>query len=128
MNRWQRVWREGVAPALSTNGLLVLKAALLADDPGLLQGATSCPPPMQCVLDWPCEGACAIGYAAWKGDGAETVGEVEERFAKACYKADCELREPAAVRYFLNWFDETPRDQMRRELLAEIELSLKERL
>ena len=30
------------------------------------------------------------------------------------------LGEPAACRWFLNWFDDTPRDQMRRELLAEV--------
>ena len=55
---------------------------------------------------------------------AATVGQVEEFFAKACYQADQRLGEPAACRWFLNWFDNTPRAEMRRELLAEVELAL----
>ena len=73
-----------------------------------------------CVQDWPVEAACALGYCGWQGDGLETVGEVEEFFARACFEADQRLGEPAACRWFLNWFDDTPRDEMRRELLAEV--------
>ena len=82
---------------------------------------------MQGVLDWPVEGACVVGYCAWQGDGLETVGEVEEFFARVCFEADQRLGEPAAVRYFLNWFDDTPRDEMRRELLDEVNRTLAER-
>ena len=53
-----------------------------------------------------------------------TVGQCEEFFAKCCFEADQSLGEPAACRHFLNWFDDTPRDEMRRELLAEVELTL----
>jgi hypothetical protein len=81
-----------------------------------------------CVQDWPVEAACALGFSGWQGDGLETVGEVEEFFAKVCYEADVRLGEPAACRWFLNWFDDTPRDEMRRELLEEVEYSLAERL
>jgi hypothetical protein len=77
-----------------------------------------------CVLDWPIEGCCALGYCAWQGDGLTTVGEVEEYFARCCYEADCRLGEPAACRWFLNWFDDVSREEMRRELLAEVELAL----
>ena len=128
MESWRKVWREGLAPVLSTRGLQALKQALQRDDERLTQGATTTPPPMQCVLDWPVEGACVVGYCAWQGDGLETVGEVEEFFAKVCFEADQRLGEPAAVRYFLNWFDDTPRDEMRRELLAEVNLVLAERI
>jgi hypothetical protein len=82
---------------------------------------------MQCVLDWPVEGACVVGYCAWQGDGLDTVGEVEETFARVCFEADQRLGEPAAVRYFLNWYDDTPRDEMRRELLSEVNRALSER-
>jgi hypothetical protein len=34
------------------------------------------------------------------------------------------MGEPAAVRWFLNWYDETPRDEMRRKLLAEVERAM----
>ena len=128
MEAWRKVWREGLAPLLSTKGLQALKRALERDDERLTQGATTTPPPMQCVLDWPVEGACVVGYSAWQGDGLETVGEVEEFFAKVCFEADQRLGEPAAVRYFLNWFDDTPRPEMRRQLLTEVVRVLNDRI
>src|SRR5215203_7259553 len=127
MESWRKVWRDGLAPVLSTAGLKALRKALAKDDARLTQGSTTTPPPLQCVLDWPCEGACVVGYAGWQGDGLETVGEVEEFFARCCFEADNRLGEPAAVRYFLNWYDDTPRDEMRKQLLAEVERALADR-
>jgi hypothetical protein len=124
---WRKVWRDGFAPCLSTAGLEALKAGLESDDPKLIQGLTTTPPPLMCVQDWPVEAACALGYCGWKGDGLGTVGQVEEHFAKCCYQADQHLGEPAACRWFLNAFDDWPRDEMRRELLAEVELALSNR-
>src|SRR6516225_2975215 len=118
MESWRRVWREGVAP---------LRQALATDDGRLLQGATTTPPPLQCVQDWPVESACALGYCGWQGDGLETVAEVEEFFARMCFEIDQRLGEPAGCRWFLNWFDDTPRDEMRRELLGEVARSLAQR-
>ncbi len=128
METWRKVWRQGLAPLLSTPGLEALRRALLSDDPRLLQGATLSPPPLRCVQDWAVEGACALGYCGWQGDDLETVAEVEEFFARTCFEADERLGEPAAVRWFLNWFDETPRDEMRRQLLAEVNRSLARRV
>src|SRR5438874_13685269 len=127
MESWQNVWRKGVAPLLSTESLEVLRQALVSDDARLLQGATTTPPPLQCVQDWPVEAACALGYCGWQGDGLETVAEVEEFFARMCFEIDQRLGEPAACRWFLNWFDETPRDDMRRLLLAEVNRALARR-
>jgi hypothetical protein len=130
MKSWQKVWREGFLPALSTQGLEALRRATHTDDQRLTQGSTTTPPPLMCVQDWPCEGADALGFAYWQGDrvGDATVGEVEEFFAKCCFEADQRLGEPAACRWFLNWFDDTPRDEMRRDLLAEVELALSGRV
>ena len=125
---WRMVWRDGFAPVLSTTGLLALRDALQTDDPRLSQGSTTTPPPLMCVQDWPVEAACALGFCGWQGESLETVGEVEEFFARSCFEADQRLGEPAACRWFLNWFDDTPRDQMRVELLAEVERSLIERI
>lgn len=124
MESWRNVWREGFAPVLSTPGLTALRDALRGDDNRLTQGSTTTPPPLLCVQDWPCEGACTLGFCGWQGEGLQTVGEVEEFFAKSCYEADHRLGEPAACRHFLNWFDDSPRDEMRRDLLAEVELAL----
>jgi hypothetical protein len=120
MESWRKVWREGMAPQLSPAGLEALRHALLTDDARLLQGATTTPPPLQCVQDWAVEAACALGFCGWQGEGLETVAEVEEFFARACYETDQLLGEPAACRWFLNWYDETPREEMRRQLLAEV--------
>jgi hypothetical protein len=124
MESWRKVWREGLAPQLSPAGLEALRRALLGDDARLIQGATTTPPPLQCVQDWPVEAACVLGYCGWQGDGLESVAEVEEFFARLCFQADQRLGEPAACRWFLNWYDETPREEMRRLLLAEVNRSL----
>jgi hypothetical protein len=127
MESWRKVWREGLAPLVSVAGLEALRAALVRDDPRLQQGATTTPPPLQCVQDWPVEAACAVGFCGWQGDGLETVGEVEEFFARTCFEIDQRLGEPAGCRWFLNWFDETPRDEMRQLLLGEVNRSLAQR-
>ena len=127
MESWRKVWREGLVPLLSTPALESLRAALAADDARLLQGATTTPPPLQCVQDWPVEAACALGYCGWQGEGLETVAEVEEYFARMCFEIDQRLGEPAGCRWFLNWFDETPRDEMRPLLLAEVNRALARR-
>jgi hypothetical protein len=124
---WRKVWREGVSPQLSRDGLQALQKALQADDERLLQGATTSPPPLQCVRDWAVEGACVIGYCGWQGDELGTVAEVEEFFAKVCFEVDKALGEPAACRWFLNWFDDTPRQEVRGQLLSEVNRTLSER-
>jgi hypothetical protein len=124
---WRKVWREGIAPQLSTNGVLALHAALRTDDDRLLQGATISPP-LQFLRDSRAQGACVVGYCGWQGDGLNTVGEVEEFFAEVCFKVDKALGEPAACRWFLNWFDDTPRLEVRAELLREVRRTLAQRL
>jgi hypothetical protein len=128
IDSWRKVWREGLAPQLSMAAVEALERALQEDDPRLLQGATTTPPPLQCVQDWPVEAACVLGYCGWQGEHLETVAEVEEFFARACFEADQRLGEPAACRWFLNWFDDTPRDEMRRLLLSEVRRTLRQRL
>ncbi len=127
MEAWRRVWRDAVAPLLSDESLIALRKGLQTDDKRLIQGATTNPPPLMCVQDWDVEGACPIGYCGWQGDGLETVGEVEEYFARMCFSIDGKLGEPAGVRYFLNWTDETPRGEMISQLLPEVEMAIKDR-
>ncbi len=127
LTTWQDVWRRATAPFLSTEGLVALREAIFTDDPRLIQGATTMPPPLQCVQDWPVEAACALSFCGWIGDGLETVAEVEEFFARTCFEIDQRLGERAGCRWFLNWFDEAPRDEMRALLLPEIEAELARR-
>lgn len=125
MESWRMVWRDGFAPQLPSRGLWALLNACETDDPRLTQGSTTTPPPLLCALDWPCEGACAVSYCGWQdGHDRTAVGDVEEFCAKACFEADNLLGEPGACRWFLNWFDDTPRGDMRRELAEEIRAEL----
>jgi len=79
MESWRKVWRDGVEPLLSLGSLEALRNGLANDDPRLLQGATTTPPPLQCVQEWPVEAACVLGYCGWEGDGLGTGGGVGEK-------------------------------------------------
>lgn len=127
MESWRMVWREGIAPVLSTAGLEALWQALRNDDPRLTQGSTTTPPPLMTLMDCPVDGTDAIGWCGWQGERLTTVGEVELYFARICLEADERMKEPAACRWFLNWFDDTPRHVVREELLAEVERALAQR-
>lgn len=129
MESWRIVWRDGFLPSIPTEGLLALKKGLEDDDPRLLQGATTQPPPLMCVAAWPVEAADPIGFAYFVGvrQGSATVGETESFFAATCFEADQRLGEPAACRHALNFIDDAPRDEMRASLLEEVCIALVER-
>jgi hypothetical protein len=130
MESWRLAWRNGFAPQLTDAELLALHEALATDDERLTQGSTTTPPPLMCVQDWPVEAGCVLGFCgaiANGGFGTATVGEAEEFFATKCFQADQSLGEPAACRWFLNWFDDTPRPEVLRDLLAEVERALADR-
>lgn len=124
MQSWRKVWRDAVAPLLGVPELEALRDALASDDPRLMQGRTADPTPLLYAQDRPVERACALGLCGWLGCGLDTVGLVEEYFARMCHEIDLRLGEPAGCRWFLNWFDETPRVEVLRELLPEVELAL----
>jgi hypothetical protein len=125
--RWRVVWRQGLAPLLSTPELVVLRDALAGDDPALLQGMTSQPPALKVCGDFAPEGACLLGYAGWRGLGLATVGEVEAYFGFLCYECDRHLNDLKASCEFLNVYDGWPRDRMRFELLPEVEAEMARR-
>lgn len=120
------VFRRGIAPQIDTVGLTALRRALVKNDQRLLQCATTSPPPLECVRTLPCEGACAIGFCCAFTDDVtlKQVCEVEEFFARVCFDCDQAMGEPAACRFFLNWFDQMPRDKMRAALLVEVDAEL----
>lgn len=130
MESWRLVWRVGFVPVLSTRSIELLRDMLAGDDVRLTQGSTTTPPPLMCTQDWEVEAGdwltiCAV--AECDGFGKATVGMCEEYWSRACFEADMRLGEPAGCRWLHNWFDDVPRDEMRRELLAEVELALSER-
>jgi hypothetical protein len=124
MESWRETWRYGFVPVLSTAALEALKVALETDDPRLVQHATTFPVWDDATKGEAVEAACVVGFCGWQADELPTVDAVHEFFARACFEADQLLGEPAACRWLLNWVDDTPRDEMRRELLAEVALAL----
>lgn len=124
MESWRRVFREAVLPLINRNTLEQIVAALRDDDQRIVQGRTTVPPVVMGLSDWPCQGGCFLGFAGMV-EGLETVGEIDEFFAEMCYRIDERIGEPAGCRWFLNWFDETPREVVRRELLNEITVALR---
>ena len=124
MHTWQLVWRQGIAPCLDVSALRALRRALATDDPALLQGVTSDPPPLDTLAASPVEGACPLALAGWRGEHLATVAEVEEYFARVCGRATEFTGDPEAAKHFVCWWDNTDRDEARRALLAEVEGAL----
>jgi hypothetical protein len=104
--------------------LEALARALNGNDERLLQGDTTSPPGLQSLEGHAVEAACALGFCGWQGEGLQTVGEVEAFYGRVCQAADEALGESAACRAFLDWFDQTPRREMRTQLLEEVRLAL----
>lgn len=142
MENWRKVFRDGLAPLLSVEHLEALKEALESDDPALLQGSTMMPPFYR--SEWLVEGACLLAYPYAAVNGgflhdddpselnieAAQAGDVEAFFAQTCSGIDQRLadaEEPTPHQLLLEWFDETPRDEMRINLLPEIERELTRR-
>jgi hypothetical protein len=124
---WREVWRLGIAPELSLDCLWALERGLDTDDPELIQGGIVLPVQM----DWgdlPVEASCPIGYAGWKGNAIVTVEGVETFFKRVIDGANRRMADPQAAYWFATWVDDTPRADMRRELLAEVRLAIAGRL
>lgn len=121
---WQLAWRRGFAPQLSDDELRALFHALAKDDPALIQAQTTEPYPLQCHYSAPVAASCPVAYAGWKGRGLRTVEEVEGVFFELCAGADRLLGEERGCRYFLTFWDETPRPLALRALLAEVIVEL----
>jgi hypothetical protein len=122
MEAWRRVWRVGLVPQLSTAGLEGLRTALGRDDPRMITGATTQPPPLRCVEQEPLEAACPLCWALLEGKPptACSVGLMEECFARTCIRAGELCGDPGAVRWFLNQIDEWSRPDLIKNLLPEV--------
>jgi hypothetical protein len=125
---WRRIWREGIAPLLSDKSLEALRQALENDDPRLIQGKTMVPPYWKSRQNAPVEAAGALAYCGWQGEGLETIGAVESFFLQLCIDIGLRLDEPMVSKCFIDWYDETPREQMRKQLLDEVHRELLQRM
>jgi hypothetical protein len=127
METWRKVWRDGIAPQLSTPALQALHRGLRRDDPDLLSnGATTEPPFLSPNDDASVDRACALVYANWKGNysGNASVCEVENDFFALIVKCTELCGYPQAAKDFLNWIDDTPRPEMIASLMPEVVTAL----
>jgi hypothetical protein len=124
---WRRILREGLLRSLADDELQALRRGLADEDPALLQGMMTLPPPLECVNDWAVEGADLLAYPAWRGRGLKTVREVEEAAWALCSAIDARLGEGAA-KELLAWYDGTPRADVLAVLLGEVEREMMIRL
>lgn len=127
MEAWRKVFREGIAPQLSTPGLEALLEALKANDARLLQGQTVDPVPLTCNDLEKCEAACLVAYAGWIGDGLATVGDVDRFVERVANEADQRIGEERAIRYVMNFWDDAPRSTVLAAFIPEVEACLAER-
>src|SRR5262249_32646507 len=81
---WRRILREGLLRSRTEDELQALRRGLASDDPALLQGMMTLPPPLECLHDWQVEGADLTAYPGWRGRGLTTVREVEETAWALC--------------------------------------------
>jgi hypothetical protein len=126
MELWQKVFREGLAPLLTTEQLTNLLRAVEENSWELGQGFTTSPPPLHVTADWTVQQACLVSYPGWK-DGLTTVGEVEEFFARTCYEVDKRIGCPSGVVALIGWWDSTDRAEAFAALALEIEAELQGR-
>jgi hypothetical protein len=124
---WRKVFRDGFAPIAPKKGLEAVRTALLTGDHALVRSTTTVPAPLGYSKRLPVEAACLVGMCYWRGEDLQTVDETEEAFGAACFEIDQRLKEPAACRWLLNWFDEAPWDEVVDGLLEEIDRELKRR-
>ncbi len=122
---WQHTWKAA-APLISTPALKALRRAMEDDDYRLIQGRTTSPSALLEHHRKPCDGACLLGFCGM-ADGLKTVGEIEQYFTSLVARIDKALGEPAGVRWLLNWYDETPREEVFGHLLAAVCEELKVR-
>lgn len=124
---WRRIWREGFQPGVSTAALRSLREGLARGDARIIQGSTTFPSPHLHHFDRLVRAACLLGYCGWQGEGWDSVGDVEQYFVRSCFEADVRLGGVGASAEFLNWFDDQPRAEVFRELIAEIDRELERR-
>lgn len=111
MESWRTIWREILANELPTAGLEALATALEEDRQTLVQGRTVSW--VECGAGRMLIGACGIGYPFWAESHNVRPSEIELMFSRICMIVDAFYGDPGRCRFWINWFDQTDRLQMR---------------
>jgi hypothetical protein len=78
----------GTIAVADEDELQALRRGVASDDPALLQGMMTMPPPLEVLHDWEVEGADLLAYPGWRARGLKTVKEVEECAWALCSAID----------------------------------------
>lgn len=117
---WRDVW-SAACTYFTTKGLEALKASLEGGGKDIVQQLTVLPSSYRLFGKLLPEKACPIAYCGWQGGiGIEVVDELEMFFAQICFDLETVFNEPCVIRYFLKWFDNAPREEAIKLLLAEV--------
>lgn len=133
VRQWQNVWRLGISPHLSTEGLLALLKALLADDLALIQGATTEPPPISGCMDLEPVGHCPLIFCIRFGQPQNpkglgwTIADLEQEWAELLGKVDATFKQVNAHRPWFAFWDDSDRQTARWALMQEVTRTLAER-
>ncbi len=122
-----------IAPQLAECDLLHLRAALVADDPRLIQGQTCVTADNQFrvagygvdeIDALPLAGACAVSFGAFARHAAPTIADADRLFNYvAIHASDLVHRELPGGGWwaFTGWWDATPRAQAIASLLPVVD-------
>jgi len=113
-----------IRQAVPIDGLRALRVALAEDSPRVIQGETVKPLPTLANADEDCARACVLGFAVWKGFRLCSVAHVARWFENL--RRTIGAARPGDAARFVHWADFTPRDRMRAELVAVLDLILAE--
>lgn len=124
MEPWRLAWRD-IAQRLPTHGLYRLWQACETDDTHLVQGTTAISDVTE--LNGACVGGCAIGYAIAMdplecGREPLAIDTVKDQFGDII-----DAIGNVTSNDFVDWFDNSKRGEVLKELLAECELELTRR-
>ncbi len=127
METWRFIFRKGFAPLLSFSALEALKSGIQQDDPALLQGCVVFPKLIPGFWDVPAVATGLLAYIGKEGEGLFSVAEVTEFHNRLKEAAAQKLGAVNIAQGFIEWFDKTPRQLMRKELLKEVRREIKAR-
>lgn len=128
----RHVLRHALMPLLPTAGLTALAAALARGDDAVTQGPVPCrygtraEPrfPTDSTRHWEPSAADPVAFCGWKSGAAATMGECEDYQLRLLFEAEKAYGEWGALRHWLGWWADAPREEAFAEMLAEVALEL----
>ena len=122
MKKWQKVWLEGVLQQFNEESKQRLKQALQNNDCSVIQEHTATDKLGHFNADAEAQCCCPIAHAVWKP--GMRIKDVESAFYRICHTVDNALLTKyedgddfVTTDDFVNWWDETLREDAVRELL-----------